>query len=95
MLASTWTRPPGRSRSRTTPSHGGSVRSIPPSTRTQVETYFRLHVYPVLGDMELRAIRSSDVQAWVTGRTKKLAPGSVELVYRYVASVLLDASRTG
>lgn len=62
-----------------------------PSTRHQVETYLRRHAYPVMGDRELRAIRKSDVQAWVTGRSEVLAPGSVELVYRYVASIFADA----
>jgi integrase len=62
-----------------------------PSTRQQVETYFRRHVMPTLGDMELRAIRPSDIQSWVTKCSKTLAPGTVELMYRYVAKLLLDA----
>ena len=46
---------------------------------------------PTLGDMELRAIRKSDIQTWVTKCSETLAPGTVELMYRYVAKVLLDA----
>lgn len=61
------------------------------STRAQVESYFRLHVYPELGRRELRALRPSDVQAWVTGRSAVLAPGSVELVYRHFAAAMRAA----
>lgn len=63
------------------------------STAAQVESYFRLHVYPVLGDRQLRSIRPGDVQAWVTGRTAVLAPGSVELVYRHFAGAMKAAER--
>jgi integrase len=62
-----------------------------PSTATQVESYFRLHVYPGLGARELRSLRPSDVQAWVTDRATVLAPGSVELAYRYLSAALKAA----
>jgi integrase len=61
------------------------------STRAQVESYFRLHLYPVLGERQLRSLRRSDVQAWVAGLSEKLAPGSVELVYRHFASAMKAA----
>ncbi|HYH29626.1 MAG TPA: hypothetical protein VD903_04500 [Pseudonocardia sp.] len=35
------------------------------STRDLVETRLRVHVYPYLGDMELRAIGPSTIQGWV------------------------------
>lgn len=64
-----------------------------PSTVVQVETYFRLHVYPAVGDRQLRALRPSDVQAWVTGRSTVLAPGSVELFYRHFSTAMKAAER--
>lgn len=63
------------------------------STATQVESYFRLHVYPALGDRQLRSLRPSDVQAWVTERSRTLAPGSVELVYRHFSAAMKAAER--
>ena len=61
------------------------------STQTQVETYFRRHLYPTLGHRELGALRPSEVQAWVTGRSAVLAPGSVEIVYRHFFSAMKAA----
>ena len=61
------------------------------STQEQVESYFRLHVYPTLGDRQLRSLRPSDVQGWVTARSQHLAPGSVELVYRHFSAAMRDA----
>jgi hypothetical protein len=60
-------------------------------TTTQVETYLRLHAYPYLGTRQLGAIRRSDVQAWVKELTSVLAPRSVELVYRWVATIFKAA----
>ena len=62
-----------------------------PSTATQTETYLRVHAYPTLGRRQLGAIRRSDIQAWVKERTEVLAPGSVELVYRWVATIFKAA----
>lgn len=62
-----------------------------PSTREQIESNFRKHVYPRLGDRQLRSLRPSDVQEWVTDRSQHLAPGTVELIYRHLASALRDA----
>ncbi len=61
------------------------------STACQVETNLRRHVYPVLGSRPLAAIRPSEVQAWVRGLTSELAPGTVELTYRYVAAIFRAA----
>ncbi len=61
------------------------------STATQCETYLRVHAYPILGHRPLGAIRRSEIQAWVKGRSLVLAPGSVELVYRWVATIFKAA----
>jgi integrase len=63
------------------------------STQVQVETSLRRHVYPSLGARELRSLRPSDVQAWVQARAQVLAPGTVEVVYRHLASALKAAER--
>ena len=61
------------------------------STATQTETYLRLHAYPIFGHLPLGAVRRSDIQSWVKGRSEVLAPGSVELVYRWVATIFKSA----
>lgn len=68
-----------------------SVQVHRSGTTTQVETYLRLHAYPYLGTRQLGAIRRSDAQAWVKELTSVLAPRSVELVYRWVASIFKTA----
>ena len=70
-----------------------SVQVHRPSTVVQVETYFRRHVYPTLGHRQLRTVLPSDVQAWATGRSAVLAPGSVELVYRHFAAAMKAAEQ--
>ena len=62
-----------------------------PSTATQAETYLRVHAYPTLGRRQLGAVRRSDIQAWVKARSEVLSPGSVELVYRWVATIFKAA----
>ena len=62
-----------------------------PNTAVQAETYLRLHAYPTLGQRPIGAIRRSEVQAWVKERTSVLAPGSVELVYRWVSTIFKAA----
>ena len=61
------------------------------STATQAETYLRVHAYPFLGDRPLGAVRRSEIQAWVKHRSEVLAPGSVEVVFRWVATIFKSA----
>jgi hypothetical protein len=62
-----------------------------PNTATQAETYLRLHAYPTLGRRPIGAIRRSEIQASVREQSTTLAPGSVELVYRWVATIFKSA----
>lgn len=62
-----------------------------PSTATQADTYLRLHAYPTLGARPIGAIRRSEIQAWVKALSTKLAPGSVEVVYRWVSTIFRSA----
>jgi integrase len=68
-----------------------SVQVHLPSTVAQVETNLRRHVLPYLGARPLAAIRPTEVQAWVRGRSDVLAPGTVELVYRYLVAIFRAA----
>ena len=62
-----------------------------PTTAAQVETHLRRHVLPFFGDRAIAVIRPSEVQAWVKHRSEVLAPATVEVVYRYLAAILLAA----
>ena len=68
-----------------------SIQVHRPTTAAQVETYLRLHAYPTLGGRPLGAIRRSDIQSWVKDLTRVLAPGSVELVYRWASTIFKAA----
>jgi integrase len=61
------------------------------STAVQTETYLRLHAYPTLGSRPLGSIRRSEIQGWVKKESNSLAPGSVELVYRWVSTIFKAA----
>jgi integrase len=62
-----------------------------PSTAAQAESYLRRHAYPTLGHRPMGAIRRSEIQAWVKALSTKLAPGSVEVVYRWVSTIFKSA----
>lgn len=62
-----------------------------PSTAAQVETNMRRHVFPHFDERRLAAVRPSEVQAWVKTLSADLAPGTVELIYRYVSAVFKAA----
>jgi len=63
-----------------------------PSTAAQAETYLRLHAYPILGTRPIGFILRSEIQAWVKSLTGELAPGSVEVVYRWVSTIFKAAA---
>jgi len=62
-----------------------------PSTTIRVESYLRLHAYPTLGRRPIGSIRRSETQSWVKTVSPALAPGSVEIVYRWVATIFKAA----
>lgn len=62
-----------------------------PSTAAAAESYLRLHAYPKLGNRPLGAVRRSEIQAWVKDRSAVLSPASVELAYRWVATIFRSA----
>lgn len=62
-----------------------------PTTALQTQSYLRVHAYPTLGHRPIGAIRRSEIQGWVKKRSEVLSPGSVELVYRWVATIFKAA----
>jgi integrase len=66
-----------------------------PSTARDVENCLRLYAYPAFGDRRLVTIRSSEVQAWVTGlvRIRGLAPSTARKVAQKVTAVFNAAVR--
>ncbi|GGL39661.1 tyrosine-type recombinase/integrase [Planomonospora parontospora] len=58
------------------------------SSHEQVELRLRLHVYPVLGDKELRSLRPSTLQAWLRGLQVKLSPNYVRTVFVHLSALL-------
>jgi integrase len=64
-----------------------------PSTAAQVRTNMGRHVLPVLENRPLASIAPSEMQALVKALSAALAPATVELVARYVASVFKAAVR--
>jgi integrase len=49
------------------------------------------HILPVFGKRPIASIRPTEVQAWVRNLSTTLAPGTVEVVYRYLAAVFRAA----
>ena len=65
------------------------------STKKDVELGLRVHLYPVLGDRPISSIRPSDVQGWVSGLAKTLAPATVTKTYSFLATMMKAAVRDG
>lgn len=60
-----------------------------PSTAESVESILRTHLLPAFGAKRLAAIRTSEVQAWVSGL--ELAPSTVEVVYGKLRAIFAAA----
>jgi integrase len=64
-----------------------------PLTEVRVESALRNHVYPVLGDRPLGALRTTEIQAWVRQLSERQSSSTVRVNYRLLASVLRAAVR--
>lgn len=62
-----------------------------PTTAEQVEYHLRRNIRPFFAHRPLGAVRRSEIQAWVKGRSEGLSPATVELAYRYLASIFRAA----
>jgi integrase len=65
------------------------------STRERVERNLRVHIAPTFASRRLATIRPSEIQAWVRRTSETLAPGTVKIVYRLLASVFRAAVNDG
>ena len=57
------------------------------ATAARIESDLRVHLYPAIGDMALTAVRPSDLDVLVKTLAVRLAPSTVEGVYRLAATV--------
>lgn len=62
-----------------------------PNTAARTLSQLGKHVYPVLGSRPVAAIRPSELQAFVTGLSASLSPGSVRTVYATVRAIFKTA----
>jgi integrase len=72
-----------------------AAQTFDPSTHEAVESRLRVHVLPHLGDVELRALRPSTLQAWLAGLQAELAPRYVRVILANVSAVLGAAVEDG
>ncbi len=63
------------------------IQSHRATTVLHIESSFRLHVYPVLGDRVLVEVLPSEIQALVKRMSGQLQPSTVRVIYRYLSSV--------
>ncbi|MGH8973893.1 MAG: tyrosine-type recombinase/integrase [Acidimicrobiia bacterium] len=65
------------------------------STAALVDNALRNHILPTFEHRPLAAIRTSEVQAWVKGRSEVLAPSTLGVVYRWLAAIFAAAVGDG
>jgi hypothetical protein len=62
-------------------------------TQVSVEQHLRLHVYPILGERPIAAIKPSEIQGLVRRIEESLAASTVAVVYGRVVAVFRSAMR--
>jgi len=62
-----------------------------PTTAELVDSHLRDHLLPRFEDRPLGSIRRSEIQTFVKELSERLAPASVEVVYRFLASIFRSA----
>lgn len=62
-----------------------------PSTTYVLASKLRNHILPTFGHRALGSILSSEVQAWVRGLSRTLAPATVEVCYRHLSAIMRSA----
>ncbi|MGI5515274.1 tyrosine-type recombinase/integrase [Streptomyces sp. CA-106131] len=65
------------------------------TTSDGVERSLRLHIYPILGDRPLAAIRRSDIQSWVKDRQQVLKPSTLRTTYSRLVTIFRTALHDG
>jgi integrase len=66
-----------------------------PKTVARVRTELHKHVYPTIGERPIGSVRPSEVQAFITGLSASLAPGSVRNIRSTLAAIFGAAVRDG
>jgi integrase len=64
-------------------------------TRETMESRVRTHILPTLGDVELRHLKPSTVQAWVRSRQIEVAPSYCRLLLSNLSTILSAAVEDG
>jgi integrase len=72
-----------------------AAQTFDESTREAVASRLRLHVLPTFGQLELRSIRPSTVQAWLRGRQQECAPRYVRVMFANVSAIFGAAVEDG
>lgn len=65
--------------------------SIDESSRDDLTRRFRKHVFPVLGDRQLKSVRPSQIQEWIKGRCEVLGDQTVRTVFDGLSMVFQAA----
>ncbi len=65
------------------------------STRETMESRVRTHILPTIGDIELRHLKPSTVQAWVRSRQTVVAPSYCRLLLSNLSTILTAAVEDG
>lgn len=66
-----------------------------PTTREAMRSRFAVHVLPVLGELELRSVRPSVVQAWLGQLQDRLAPSYVKVILANLSAMFGAAVEDG
>jgi integrase len=68
--------------------HWLSSRVVDPSTLARYETAYRLHVIPTFGHRQVRAIRPSRIQAWISELSERFGPSTVITSFLVLQGIL-------
>jgi integrase len=68
-----------------------AAQTSDPSSRQQVKHRLTGHIYPALGDRELRTLMPSMVRAWLRELSRTLAPNTVRAIYTTLSAILSAA----
>lgn len=64
-------------------------------TREALESPIRVHIMPTIGDVELRNLWPSTIQAWVRGRQTEVAPSYCRLLLSNLSTIISAAVEDG
>ena len=70
-------------------------QTVDPSTCQALEIRLRVHLMPTFGGQELRTIRPSSIQAWLSGLQQRLAPSYVRVLLANLSGILRAAVDDG